>query len=381
MLLSLLADGDLNACLLDLQIIREKLPTLHFQFDTVVSPHEWANKCDDTGTALPAASPAARRLLLMKLVAQLGVAHTLVAPGPANYGSPSVQWAPYADGSFVTASSDPALLEAQVLRVGKVSVRAAIHELSRFIPSENAGWRDAQLPQITRLHAAYRAAGLADPDGTVRMQLRLKDGAKKWVKVTSTPAALSRIASDRFPDYYRPQTRNYEIREAALPGTKAIVFDYRRCQSDLKDPIAPVIEEFWKRYDHGNAVAIVDLRRNGGGNSSVLWPLYSGIRKRPGIKLFALTSRHTFSSAVSNATELRALGAKLIGEPTGGDPNGFGEVKNILLPNTGSTLYYCTKKWSRTKTRYRALEPDVQSPIRFQDLAAGIDPIWSRIPL
>ncbi len=53
-------------------------------------------------------------------------------------------------------------------------------------------------------------------------------------------------------------------------------------------------------------------------------------------KIFVVIGRRTFSSGLLNAHDLAArTRAILIGEPTGGKPNSYGEVESFTLPRSG----------------------------------------------
>ncbi|MFW5827416.1 MAG: hypothetical protein ACOCU4_04955 [Alkalispirochaeta sp.] len=57
-----------------------------------------------------------------------------------------------------------------------------------------------------------------------------------------------------------------------------------------------------------------------------------------------IIGRDAFSFAVLNAITLKQeAGAQFVGEPSGGRPNHYGEVKMFELPNLGRTVQYSTK--------------------------------------
>ena len=64
---------------------------------------------------------------------------------------------------------------------------------------------------------------------------------------------------------------------------------------------------------------------------------------RPG-GIYVLIGRATFSSAMMNAYEIRQrTNAILVGEPTGGKPNSFGEIINVDIDGTDLKLQVSTK--------------------------------------
>ena len=98
---------------------------------------------------------------------------------------------------------------------------------------------------------------------------------------------------------------------------------------------------------------VIDLRKNGGGDSRVIRPLKSGLAERH-VKVFVLIGPNTFSSGTDNAIELRHdLHATLVGEPTGGKPSSYGEVMTITLPSSKLVVRYTTKWFGSHRIRSR----------------------------
>lgn len=126
------------------------------------------------------------------------------------------------------------------------------------------------------------------------------------------------------------------------------------------------------------AYVIVDLRRNGGGNSALLMPLVEGIAKREAVnqpgRLYVLIGRATFSSALFNAFHFKdGTKATLVGEPTGGKPTSFGEIKTLPLKNSGLMIQYSTKLQKRGNSDAPSLVPDVLAEPTWSQIVAGRD--------
>ena len=155
-----------------------------------------------------------------------------------------------------------------------------------------------------------------------------------------------------------------------------------------------VLEELFTKIKENNIENIaVDLRYNGGGDSSVATEFlkYIDIDKyiewkdewRLGIfniktkqhtvknkkkktlfkgNIYVLTSIDTFSSAMDFAMYIKDnnLG-KIIGETSANDPNSYGMVSMFKLPNSKIYMQISTKKWYRINenTEEKFIEPDV----------------------
>jgi len=72
--------------------------------------------------------------------------------------------------------------------------------------------------------------------------------------------------------------------------------------------------------------------------------------------------------------------AVLYGEPTGGKPNSYGEVRTFTLPSSKMTVQYSTKYWHlNKKADPPALAPDVLIELSSADYFAGRDPVMEAV--
>ena len=130
---------------------------------------------------------------------------------------------------------------------------------------------------------------------------------------------------------------------------------------------------------------IVDVRLNGGGDNTTYGPLTtlfgsSAVNKRG--KLYLLTGRATFSAAANFAAELdRDTRAIIVGEPTGGGVETYGDTFPVVLPTTGWTVYIATRYHERKKgprDRRLAVAPDLPVDLTSAQYFAGRDPVLER---
>lgn len=109
-------------------------------------------------------------------------------------------------------------------------------------------------------------------------------------------------------------------------------------------------------------------------------PFIKAIQARPALaargSLFVIIGRGTYSSALQNAITLKQdTHAILVGEPTGGKPNHYGEVRYFNLPNAGLLVQYSTRYWlNYPGSDPLTLEPDIPAISTMSDLLAGRDP-------
>ena len=84
--------------------------------------------------------------------------------------------------------------------------------------------------------------------------------------------------------------------------------------------------------------------------------------------------------AKRTSTGLRqTLHATLVGEPTGGTPSTYGEVKTLTLPNSKLVVQYTTKHFTSKEGAVPALLPDLSAPETLADALAGRDPAFEAV--
>jgi C-terminal processing protease CtpA/Prc len=137
----------------------------------------------------------------------------------------------------------------------------------------------------------------------------------------------------------------------------------------------------FRQLDEGRADRlVVDVRHNVGGNSEVDDPLMEGLQRRAAARqrgrFFALIASETFSSGMWTAVDLRNLGAVLVGSPSGGKPNSYGDVRTFVLPNSRIEVGYSTKLFRLIEGSDPAsVMPDLLVEPSIDDLREGRDPL------
>jgi C-terminal processing protease CtpA/Prc len=130
---------------------------------------------------------------------------------------------------------------------------------------------------------------------------------------------------------------------------------------------------------------ILDVRLNGGGDNTTyasLLTLFGSKQVNRRGRLYLLVGRATFSAAANFAAEIdRDTRAIIIGEPTGGGVETYGDTIRVALPTLGWTVYvagrYHERKRSRTDRRL-AVAPDIRVDLTAEDYFARRDPVLAR---
>jgi hypothetical protein len=287
------------------------------------------------------------------------------------------------DGLYVTSAKGDAtpLLGARITRVGNVEAGELLSRMHAIWPANNPAWTHHDAG-IALLPAMLCGLGVIEtPETAVRIEAAPPTGHV----VHATLHGLTDGAANR-AQFVRPQLRQEALAANAGSGNYLKQLDHALYVSF--DDLTVSVEEgaaFTRSIFEamGNPEArrlVIDLRRNGGGNNFLAEALRHGIERssfnRPG-GLYVLIGPQTFSAAQNLANRLeREIFAIFVGEPTGSAPNHYGDARDLIGPATNLTIHVSTLPWfdSLPQDRRQWIFPDLLSPARFADFAAGRDP-------
>lgn len=388
----------------DLRYLAQELPRRHPNPFHAISANAWAQEVAALDEAIPTLPDHVIVVRLTRLVALLGDVHNSLsrAGSPYVFRQYPLSLINRPDGIFVqTIASNPVstnrgivdnnrLTLRRVVAIGGLNIEQVKERAASLIAAENAYSATTSLAGLLVIPEVLHALGIITD--MERGVYTLEDEAGQRIEKEFAPftltelnqmTALSWVGIRRWtPPLYnsRPSTLNYWY--AYLPESRVLYLRYVRCQEMANQPFASFMQEL-AGIASVNPInrLILDLRFNGGGNSAILDPLIEGIRNEPSVnqrgKLFVLINNGTFSSATLNANSLQLrTNAILIGEPTGDRPNGYGEVRQFTLPNSGLTVNHATRFFRlRLQDDPPALMPDVLVPYPFLTYVEGRDPV------
>lgn len=371
----------------DLDLLAKELPEKHVDLFHTLNEADFRQGIDSLKQSAGALNDNQLTFQLMELVARVGDGHTTVQPDVGKLHFLPLQFYLFKDGLFITETTDQwrDAFGGRVTRVGNLSTADALQGVSRFASRDN----DQQLkiigPQFLRVADMLVAAGAwKDVDsGTIEYQ---KNGETKtitcrsmaadqlnqanWISRTDSPMYKQKSELDHWNDW--------------LPDSKTVFFKYNRCRNKPAfDQLVRGTAGFVAQNDVKKFV--LDLRDNGGGDSRIFSPLMVYLATSPKLnkpdRLFVIIGRKTFSSAVLNATEMKlATQATFVGEPSGGKPNHYGEVRSLVLPNSGLSVRYSTKYFQKIKeSDPPSVMPAIEIEPTFDDWSNGRDPVLEAI--
>ncbi len=151
--------------------------------------------------------------------------------------------------------------------------------------------------------------------------------------------------------------------------------------------MAQTVEEWRSDIETlGRERLVLDLRLSAGGDATLTRPLlHVLIRWAPSLtrgRFFVITGRRAFSASMNLLGDLcRNTNAIIVGEPTGGRPNHYGETTRMILPNSGLVLSCSSLFWQTGGPRDKRewVAPDIVVPVHFADYRANRDAVLEAI--
>jgi hypothetical protein len=337
---------------------------------------------------------------LMRIAALPGArnGHTGIFPldpghGRQAHGFP-IRLYHFADGIFVVdEAGDLGLVGSRLVAVADVPVERVLRLVRPLVPHDNAQGIRGYAPHYLLTAEVLVGLGVAERVGPLELTFERAGGAREDVTLTPiTTSEYLQAFSDPLHGHYPsiPPSRarplylanmGRELWLRKLDGGRAVYVGYNTATVST-DAVASRLLRLAR--DPRVRRVVVDVRLNGGGNNALYVPLLSALQ-RPQVnkrgKLFLLIGRGTFSAAGNFAADVdRSTRATLVGEPTGGGVNQYGDSETFNLPATGWHVYCATQYVRRGKESDKrlAIAPDIAVEPTSAHFFSGRDPVLER---
>jgi Peptidase family S41 len=396
----------------DLKFLAAELPAQHLKAFHTISREEWDRRVRELDEAIPTLDETRIVIRMAALVAAVGDAHTsLDARG--RMSQYPVQLKGFPEGVFAVGATPEHtdLLGARLVSIDGTNADKARDAVGALATRENDVMYRMQTTRLLAVPEVLHAFGVTSSAEQAVYALETSTGG---VKRTLTPMQRGQPVSWKLPGALTAESGPVYLKDQRVPywwkalDDGAIVYvAYNQCLSEPKRPFGEFAKEVMdaaagrqrdseaaKQGGTGQGPGagspqavkvVIDLRNNGGGNSAIAMPLIAALRENEAVnqrgRLFVLIGARTQSSGMMNALQLRkATKAILIGEPTGGRPNSYGEMKELKLPRSGLTVWYSTKYFRQIAGEDPpSLMPDEQVEPTAAEFFAGKDPVMERV--
>ena len=339
----------------------------------------------------------------MRLLAQIGNngkdGHTGLWPymDPANFHLYPLRLYWFDDGIYIVDSeTDRDLKGAKLLSINNVLVEDIVERLSPFVSRDGPNWLKSWIPVHMLSPEFQRALQFSGKNDSSEFRLLLDD-EEFVITLKSIP---HEAYHERFPMYlwqgilpynqyvrYLNKSDDYFWYEL-LEDSRSLYFQMRAVVSQNNDgkTLEETVQEMTSLVNNGSVDRfIIDLRLNGGGDNSVYTPLLDFISRDTFFKnkgrLYILIGRATFSAGINFVTDAEiSSNAILVGEPTGGSPNQYGDPEGIILPNSKVRARISTIYWNKIEKDKRLdHHPSISVPVVSNDYFKNRDRVLDTI--
>jgi hypothetical protein len=337
---------------------------------------------------------------VLRIIALLGPrnGHTGLFPGDPDNVPPfhlyPIRLYRFADGVFVVDAADQSLVRDRLVAVAGVPVERVFQLVNPLTPQDNASNTRGMAPHFALTAEVLSGLGITDRAAPADFTFERPGGERVDVMLTPIPAPqyASEFADPlhgHYPSVLPSAPRPLYLANSGkalwartLADGRAVYVGYNAVV-----PPAPAVLRKIERLARGPRTrrVIVDVRLNGGGDNTTYGPLLALFRS-PAVnrrgRLYLLTGRATFSAAANFAAEIdRDTRATIVGEPTGGGVETYGDTTPVLLPSLGWYVYIAARYHARTRgpnDRRLAVAPDVRVDLTSTQYLAGRDPVLAR---
>ena len=313
----------------DIEYLKEEIKKRHNNLFAYTAEESFNEKIENLKSMVNELDYEEMKVEISRVVASLKDAHTSLI-FPAKRFIP-LKFYCFNDGVYIinTCKGYENLLFKKVLALGDMKIEEILEELSNIISFENEYFFKAQ--SMKYMQIAEVLYGLLIIDTMDKVKITLDEGE---YEVSTCLFEDLVYTNKRLPMYAKNDFSNlwFEVLESG-----ELYIKYNSCREQGEESIGKKIENIMCLIEKENIERVtVDLRNNLGGDSTLFTPLIDYLK--------IIIGRETFSSALLNAyTFKNSTNAKIIGEPSGGKPNCYGEILRLTLPNSKFLITYSTR--------------------------------------
>jgi hypothetical protein len=296
----------------------------------------------------------------------------------------------FSDGIFVRKAPRElkGTIGARLLRLGQVDAEEAFVRVASVTPHDNDMTLKNWVPSIMLIPEILHAQDITT--NSERAQFVFADRNGREIILDLAPLKpedpidwIDASAGVKQPLYLQHPKANYW--HQYLEDSQILFVQYNR----VRDAPGETIAEFFGRVSQRMLELpiksiVLDVRFNSGGNNFLNAPIVEWVKSSmQGSKenFYVIIGRGTFSAAQTLVTRLEATtDVILVGEPTGGSPNHFGDSVKLQLPHSDltlaiSSLYHDDAPGDNRTT----IEPQILAPLSSKDYFSGRDPALEAI--
>ena len=278
----------------------------------------------------------------------------------------------------------PELMGAALLSIDGNSIKNWTDDVSKVAQvTDNAYSETDRLARYMRYDKLLKALGVAKNEGYADFEFFISDGSKQIFRLNAVahadysssmdaPTKLNSpfsfeeaLLGERYFWYQSiEETQTAYIYFSGYPQ----IWQMRRIAMEISRDI----------IEHDIKNIIIYLRDNTGGNFYIGLTLIKALSYidivdwKEGV--YVLSGRKTYSAGMSNTAQSQELlNAKVVGEPTGANPNDFQDASRFRLPNSNWDVQYSKRKYRFHDTVTDGVIPDIYIEPKWEVISSQKD--------
>jgi Peptidase family S41 len=334
----------------DVRLVAETIESVHPDPFRSIPRQTFESEVND----LVRRAPTLSRNELLRVIASLGARNGHTGLFPLDPGHRSelhlypLRLYDFADGVFVVdEAGDLGVVGSRLIAIEGMPLERVLDLVRPLVPHDNPSNVRGLAPHFALVSEVLE--GLHVTDGSGRVEFTFERPGRERVTVDLDPisareygAAFADPHYGHYPSILPAAPRPLYLASSAkemwartLAGGRAVYMGYNVVASPPDAFLRKITRLVSRRSVRW---VIVDVRRNGGGDDTTygaLMTLFETPRVNRAGRLYLLVGRATFSAAANFAAEIdRATRATIVGEPTGGGVETYGDVTQVVLPTT-----------------------------------------------
>ena len=385
----------------DLHYLADNAPRIHKDLFHTMTRAQFEAVVKAFDAQIPSLSADETLVGFMRIGAMISDGHSGVSINDLQLAQAPVRFIQFDDGVYIQAidSGHADLVGAKLISVGSTDWRAAMAKIGSLVPHDPdndgevrtwAAHNFLNVPVVLKgLHLSLSdetATFIVEKEGvrrTLTLGATVHPGKFNLLDFTLDPLPQGWVSAEASgsgaPLSFQRKDKIFWFQP--LPERRAVYVAFR----GVADEPAETLAQFAKSLSdylgqHDVQRIIVDIRRNGGGDNTLLRPLLltlirSQANHRGGI--WVLISRKTFSADQNFVDRLENFAEPIfVGEPTAQNVNFFGDPKILELPNSHVEVALAALWWQDKDPRDHrtATTPEIAVTPRFSDFTSGRDP-------
>lgn len=368
----------------DISFFATTLKSEHYELFSKISEEEFNHDIEQLRLLTSTLSDAEINIELLLILSKIGDSHTNISSNKYFDILPfKFEW--LLDGFLLThvSSEHEDHLGQKILKINNIDILSIANTFRSVVTYENEYCFKEFLVYYMRIPQIYNYLDYGYSESTI--SLTLENGSTIVIEPSSEP--MSSLYSTISLPLYLSNTSNYYWSKV-LSDYDMLYIQYNRAKENSNQSFESFTSQVVSTIDNNEEIqkVVLDLRLNSGGNSLIARPLIEKLKtyvdddRLSNENIYLIIGRKTFSSGVLNAIELQnAIDPIIIGEPSGGKPNHYGEVKTFILPNSHLKIRYSTKYFNWYPGDPPSLLPEIVIEQSSESLLSGEDPVMDFI--